>query len=197
MCFGGRWYIVDPTGVYGSSTVSATVADGEVSSGLSSVLALAPADTTTDDTAETSIDDTTDIERTSDADTTDTSDINVTAADSPTGVSADESARANPEPVRSIEVSYSASFTGVVQDIATALPLWPVQVCAVQPHVLHQSCATTNEAGEFTIEVLSAGNYRLTAVDGLGGYISNDSTPRWFAVGQLSSERCCYPAAGS
>lgn len=171
-----RISIVDPAGVYEGATFTAAVADAEVTTGLSTELALATADeATTDDT--TSDDDAATGDATTDGDSADDgTSTQVVQADTPTIVSADSSGDVAPAPITAVEVSYGASVTGSVQDIATASPLWPVQVCAVQPLVLHQSCATTNEAGEFTIDGLSAGNYRLTAVDGLGLYESADST---------------------
>lgn len=73
-----------------------------------------------------------------------------------------------PQVTPSIVREYGATIEGVVRDASTGAGAWAIQVCATQPLVLHQSCATTNEGGEFVLEGVSTGNYWITVVDPLG-----------------------------
>ncbi len=67
-------------------------------------------------------------------------------------------------------VTYEASIAGRVTALDTADPLEALQVCATQPLVLHQSCATTDADGAFALAGLSTGNYWITIVDPLGQF---------------------------
>ena len=67
-------------------------------------------------------------------------------------------------------VVYEASITGTVTDVGTGDAVEAVQVCATQPLVLHQSCATTDADGAFALAELSTGNYWLTIVDPVGRF---------------------------
>lgn len=64
-------------------------------------------------------------------------------------------------------VVYGASIAGTIRGMSDGRGLQAIQVCATQPLVLHQSCGSTNNAGEFFLDGVSSGNYWITAVDPL------------------------------
>lgn len=83
-------------------------------------------------------------------------------------------------PTAPIEVTYGASISGRITGLRTEAAIEAAQVCATQPLVLHQSCATTDANGEFTLTDLSAGNYWVEVVDALGQ--SEQTRPRLVGV---------------
>jgi len=83
-------------------------------------------------------------------------------------------------PTAPIEVTYGASIAGRITGLRTEAAIEAAQVCATQPLVLHQSCATTDANGEFTLTDLSAGNYWVEVVDALGQ--SEQTRPRLVGV---------------
>lgn len=83
-------------------------------------------------------------------------------------------------PTAPIEVTYGASISGRITGLRTEVAIEAAQVCATQPLVLHQSCATTDANGAFTLTGLSAGNYWVEVVDALGQ--SEQTRPRLVGV---------------
>ena len=67
-------------------------------------------------------------------------------------------------------IVYAASIAGRVTALDSQQTLEAMQVCATQPLVLHQSCATTDADGVFALADLSTGNYWVTVVDPLAQF---------------------------
>ena len=142
----------DSTGVYTSASTIGTVTADQVTAGVDVALAFA-----TNDAAP-------------EVDSTDTAVENP----EPTGTTP-----LGPRP-KPLVIVYQASIAGRITGIDTGLPITALQVCATQPLVLHQSCATTNDDGVFFLDGVSAGNYWVTAVDPLGRF--EDATPKLVGV---------------
>lgn len=99
-------------------------------------------------------------------------DVPTALADEPAESAPAESAPAEPAPAAPTPepIVYEASIAGRVSDVATGEPVEGAQVCATQPLVLHQSCASTGADGTFGLRDLSTGNYWVEVGDPLGRY---------------------------
>lgn len=155
--------VTDAAGVYASAVTLSTVTADDITAGIVTNMTLASADEAVDEAiADEAVDEATTVDEQSDL----TTEVPAVQATAP------------------IVIVYEASIAGRVTALDAGQPIEALQVCATQPLVLHQSCATTGADGVFTLDELSTGNYWITVVDPLGYY----AEPRPKLVGVVGSD---------
>ena len=75
---------------------------------------------------------------------------------------------------------YGSSITGTIRAMADGQPVEAIQVSATQTFELHQSCGSTNSAGQFVLDGVTTGNYWISTVDPLSRY--QDARPALVGV---------------